>query len=117
MKTLTSYIAGRWIDSSDRREIADVINPATEEVVAQVCFGDSAEVDTAVRAARGAFEIYGRTSLDERIALLRRVIEVFQRRYGEMVRAISTEMGAPHDLSKESQAECGPGQNRSPCQR
>ena len=109
MQTLTSYIAGRWLEPRAGHQVADVINPATEEVVAQVSFGDAADVDAAVQAARVAFASYGRSSLDERIARLRGLIAVFKRRYDEMVTAITTEMGAPHDLSKDSQAECGPG--------
>jgi aldehyde dehydrogenase (NAD+) len=109
LKTLTSYIAGQWLAPHGGQETADVINPATEEVVARICFGAGAEVDAAVKAARAAFASYGQTSLEERIASLRRLISVFERRYEEMVQAISTEMGAPHDLSQRSQAACGPG--------
>ena len=38
-----------------------------------------------------------------------KVKTIFERRYAEMVSAISTEMGAPYDLSNSSQAACGPG--------
>jgi aldehyde dehydrogenase (NAD+) len=62
-----------------------------------------------VAAARAAFDGYASTSLEERIALTEKLIAVFERRYDEMVAAISTEMGAPYDLSYNSQAECGPG--------
>ena len=109
MKTLASYIAGRWLEPRPTQPIADVINPATEGVIARISFGDATDVDTAVKAARRAFATYGQTSVADRIALLERLVKVFERRYDEMVTAISTEMGAPHDLSKDSQAACGPG--------
>ena len=47
--------------------------------------------------------------LEDRLALVEKLIAIFERRYDEMVRAISTEMGAPYDLSYNAQAECGPG--------
>ena len=84
MKTLTSYIAGQWLAPRGGQETADAINPATEEVVARICFGAGAEVDAAVKAARAAFASYGQTLLEERSASLRRLISVFERRSEEM---------------------------------
>ena len=43
----------------------ETINPATEEVIAQVAEGDAADVDLAVRAARQAFD-EGPVAADER---------------------------------------------------
>ncbi len=109
MDILKSYIDGRWVAPRDSLETAPVINPATEAVVATVGICDAADVDLAVSAARRAFDLYGATPLESRIARVRRLIAVFERRYEEMVSAISTEMGAPLDLSRHSQAACGPG--------
>ena len=90
-------------------ETFEAINPATEEVAARIAMCGSDDVDLAVVAAQMAFASYGFTTLDERIALVERLIAVFEQRYAEMVAAISTEMGAPYDLSHSAQAECGPG--------
>jgi len=49
------YIDGAFRDAHSNRWI-DVINPATQEVIARVPDGDAADVDQAVRAARRAFE-------------------------------------------------------------
>lgn len=106
---LRSYIGGAWIVPDPANGVHEAINPATEEVCARVALCGPAEADAAVRAARGAFIGWSTTPLEARLALVERLIEVFQRRYDEMVVAISTEMGAPHDLSRNSQAECGPG--------
>ena len=106
---LKSYIGGQWIEPAAENGVHDAINPATEEVCARVALCGPAEANAAVRAARAAFPGWSSTPLDQRIALVEKLIAVFERRYGEMVRAISTEMGAPHDLSHNSQAECGPG--------
>ncbi len=106
---LKSYIAGRWVLPATSTETFEVINPATEEVAARIALCGPDDVELAVAAARTAFGSYGVLSLDERIALVEKLIAIFERRYDEMVTAISTEMGAPFDLSHNAQAECGPG--------
>ena len=106
---LKSYIAGQWVFPKTSAETFDAINPATEEVAARLAMCGSDDVDLAVTAAKCAFATYGFTTLDHRIALVEKLIAIFERRYDEMVTAISTEMGAPYDLSFDAQAECGPG--------
>lgn len=106
---LKSYIAGKWVAPLSSKATLDAINPATEEICATIALCGPDDVDQAVAAARAAFDGYASTSLEERIALTEKLIAIFERRYDEMVAAISTEMGAPYDLSFNSQAECGPG--------
>ena len=99
------FIGGAWT-RPDRPEL-DVINPATEEPVGKILMGNAADVDAAVRAARGAFESYGESSKDERIALLERIIRVYERRLDDVARAISDEMGAPTKFARRAQAGSG----------
>ena len=106
---LKSYINGAWITPQTSTATLEAINPATEEVCATIALCGPDDVDRAVAAARSAFDDYASMPLDARIALAERLVAVFERRYGEMVAAISTEMGAPYDLSYNAQAECGPG--------
>ena len=108
-ETLKSYIDGAWTLPKTSSEVFEAINPATEEVAAQVAMCGADDVDLAVAAAKRAFATFGFTTLDHRIALVEKLITIFERRYDEMVSAISTEMGAPYDLSYDAQAECGPG--------
>ena len=110
---LRSFINGEWRLPATSTATLDAINPATEEVCATVALCGHDDVDAAVEAARAAFDGYAAVGLNERIALVERLIAVFERRYDEMVAAISTEMGAPYDLSFNSQAECGPGHLRA----
>ena len=110
---LKSYIDGAWALPATSTATVDAINPATEEVCATVAICGHDDVDRAVRAARAAFDGYAALSLDARIAMVEKLIAVFERRYGEMVTAISTEMGAPYDLSHDAQAESGPGHLRA----
>jgi aldehyde dehydrogenase (NAD+) len=109
MKTLQHYIAGRWVAPvADTGRFA-VINPATEGQVAHILMGSAADADQAVAAALRAFPDYAALPIATRIALMERLLAVYERRYGEMVEAITTEMGAPHDLSARSQAASGSG--------
>ena len=106
---LISYIDGVWTLPKTSSDVFEAINPATEEVAARVAMCGADDVDLAVAAAKRAFATWGFTTLDHRIALVEALIAIFERRYDEMVTAISTEMGAPYDLSFDAQAECGPG--------
>ncbi|MFZ0541174.1 MAG: aldehyde dehydrogenase family protein, partial [Candidatus Sulfotelmatobacter sp.] len=68
-----------------------------------------ADIDRAVAAAQRAFESYSETSPQERLDLLRRIIEVYQSKMEQMAAAISEEMGAPSSLSRKAQAPAGLG--------
>jgi len=97
------YIDGAWVDPAEPRAHL-VINPASEEPVAQISLGSARDVDRAVEAARRAFESFSRTSIEDRKALLDRVIAAYQARMGDIAEAISLEMGAPMWLSTAAQA-------------
>ncbi|HUO94893.1 MAG TPA: aldehyde dehydrogenase family protein [Steroidobacteraceae bacterium] len=109
MKTLQHYIDGRFVAPVTGAGRFSVINPATEAPVAEILMGSSADIDAAVAAAVRAFPTFAALPLSERIAMLERLLAVYERRYADMVEAITTEMGAPHDLSKRSQAAAGRG--------
>jgi len=85
----------------------DIINPATEQSVGQVSLGTSTDVNIAVTAATEAFKSWSLTDREQRLALLDRIIELYQQRLEEMAIAISTEMGAPMDMALNSQATIG----------
>ncbi|KUY87329.1 aldehyde dehydrogenase [Burkholderia cepacia] len=101
-----SYIDGQWLDPADAKAI-DVIDPSTARPYARLRIGGAADVDRAVGAARQAFDTYSRWPVGERVALLRRVLEIYQRRYEEVARTISQEMGAPIAFARAMQAAVG----------
>ncbi len=103
---LQFYIDGRWVDPVLPKTL-DVIDPAHEESFARISLGSAQDVDKAVTAARRAFETFSRTAKEERLALLQIILDVYQKRYGELVETISREMGAPLKLSKNAQAATG----------
>ena len=71
--------------------------------------GNSQDVDKAVAAAKEAFESFSQTTKEERLALMGKILEVYQSRYDEIAETISSEMGAPLWLSKAAQAATGAG--------
>jgi aldehyde dehydrogenase (NAD+) len=100
------YIDGKWIDPAEVHDLT-VINPANEEPIATISLGSAKDLDRAVAAAKRAFEAYSQTTVEERLALLRRIVEVYQSKMQEMAQTISEEMGAPISLARKAQAPAG----------
>lgn len=107
MKACTQfYLDGAWVDPLAANP-SDVINPANEQVIAQISLGSAADVDRAVAVARSAFPVFANCSREQRIALLENIVAVYESRFEEMANTISEEMGAPITLSMEAQAATG----------
>ena len=105
------YIDGAWVEPLHGTPF-DVINPATEEVVAQTMLGSPADVDRAVRAARAAFTSFSRTSVRQRLDLLASIISEYERRFDEIAAAVMIEMGSPISFSRRMQAPTALGHLR-----
>jgi aldehyde dehydrogenase (NAD+) len=73
------FINGKWVPARSGKTFATV-NPATEEVLAEVAEGDSADVDAAVKAARAAFEsgLWSRMDARERGRLVHRLADLIE---------------------------------------
>ena len=102
------YINGQWVDPIEPRDLS-VENPSTEELVATISLGTAADIDVAVAAAKAAFPVYSQVSVEERIALMEKLLQIYKDRYDEMAMAISVEMGAPISFATAAQADCGRG--------
>ncbi len=102
------YINGQWRDPIAPRDLS-VENPSTEELVATISLGTAADVNAAVAAAKAAFPAYSQVSVEERIALMEKLLQIYKDRYDEMAMAISVEMGAPISFATAAQADCGRG--------
>ena len=100
------YINGKWVDPIKPKDL-NVINPSTEEICAVISLGSKEDTNTAVNAAKVAFDTWKDSSKDERIALLEKLLTIYKKRYGEMVDAITMEMGAPIDWSTDVQTASG----------
>jgi len=100
------YIDGKWVSPSQVQDF-DVVNPATEEPFATISLGGTEDIDHAVGAAKRAFDTFSETSVEDRLALLRSIVEIYQSKMGEMAETISREMGAPIALARKAQAPAG----------
>jgi aldehyde dehydrogenase (NAD+) len=105
-KTTDFYINGQWVAPIRPRDFP-VIDPSTEEVCATISLGDTEDTEAAVAAANAAFPAWAATSPAERIALVERLLEVYEGRAEDMAVAISKEMGAPIDMSRQQQVTSG----------
>ena len=105
-KNVQQYIDGEWIDSTNSTVI-DVINPATEEVFGQISDGTKEDVDKAVKAARKAFPSFSTTTVEERVALLHRIVEEYEKRKDDIVRTVTAELGVPLKISEKSHYQMG----------
>jgi aldehyde dehydrogenase (NAD+) len=100
------YINGEWVAPVEPRPF-DVINPATEEKTATISLGGARDVERAVAAAKAAFPVYSRTSKEERLALLQKIVDAYKARAEELAQTITKEMGAPAWLASRAQVPVG----------
>ena len=103
---LKFYINGRWADPISQSRMG-VENPATEEIVCEVALGGDADADAAILAARAAFPAWTVRPVAERIAIVKRILEVYNERYEEFAQVMMTEMGAPIEWARGAQAWAG----------
>jgi acyl-CoA reductase-like NAD-dependent aldehyde dehydrogenase len=88
------YIDGAWVPSAGTGTI-EVIDSATEEVLATVPAGVVDDVDRAVAAAKAAFPAWSETPREERGKYLRRVAEGLEARRSELAELLARELGMP----------------------
>ena len=101
------YIDGRWVRAVSPRWL-DLVDPATEAAAGRLALGNAEDVERAVCAARQAFPRYSAMTVAERLALLTRILRIYERRYEEFADAIRREMGAPITFARKAQAARGP---------
>jgi len=103
---LQHYINGEWIDSTGS-ETAEVLNPATEEVIGKISLGTEEDLDKAVKAARAAFPTFSQTTREERIDLLEKIAAEYKNRKDEIIEVITEELGSPIKKSEEIHYQMG----------
>jgi aldehyde dehydrogenase (NAD+) len=107
-KYLKFYIDGKWVDPTELKT-TETINPATEEVSGTIALGSATDVDKAVKAARKAFTTWSKTTREERVKVLERILAEYQKRIGDLGAAVMEEMGAPKGLANSFQVGLGVG--------
>ena len=109
---MSGHVGEFFIDGAWRRASAgdgiEVVDPSTEATIATLARGNRDDIDAAVAAARKAFDAYAATTVDERIALLRRIAQGFELRREDLCVAMAREMGVPIVAARNVHYPSGP---------
>lgn len=98
-RQLRNFIAGEWVDGIRSFE---KINPVDGTLIAEVHEAGREEVDRAVTTARAVLNgAWGRTTVNERATMLRRVADAIERRFDDFVEAEVGDTGKPETLARE----------------
>ncbi|AZE88517.1 aldehyde dehydrogenase family protein [Pseudomonas orientalis] len=96
------YIDGRWVHPAIAASLP-VVNPATEQVVAQVARGSAEDVERAVAAARAAFAGWSATPVAARAQVLGKIHALILERTEQLAQALCLEMGAAIGFARAMQ--------------
>src|SRR5260370_24135958 len=88
------YIDGKWCAADSGRTVG-VINPATEEVIAEVAYGGRAETKRGVAAAHKAMPAWMKLSPYDRAKVLKKTAELMRERADAIARTLTMEQGKP----------------------
>lgn len=92
IKTLSNYFNGQWVPAKTS-ELLDVVNPATEEVLARVPLSTMLDLDDAVQAAQTAFKTWRQVPPAERAKYLFKLKNVLEEHFEEIARICTMEHG------------------------
>jgi succinate-semialdehyde dehydrogenase/glutarate-semialdehyde dehydrogenase len=95
------YIDGQWVEADSGRTLG-VINPATEEVLAEVAYGGRAETRRAIEAAHRALPGWMKLTAWDRAKVLRKTADLMRQHCDSLARTLTLEQGKP---LAESRAE------------
>ena len=99
MTKILNYINNEWVTPS-ASEFAEVINPATGEVMAQTPLCGKSEVEAAAKAAMDAFPGWRATPTQDRIQFLFKLRDLLKANMDEIGRTITNECGKTFEESK-----------------
>src|SRR6476659_3496013 len=88
------YIDGQWTDGTGGKRLA-VINPATEETIAEVAFGTREDCKKAIAAAKQAMVGWARLTSWDRAKVLKKTADLMRERADELARTLTMEQGKP----------------------
>jgi aldehyde dehydrogenase (NAD+) len=90
------FVGGKWVNSASGKTFK-TLNPATEEVIAEVAEGDAEDVDRAVKAARKAFDSgpWRKTDARDRGRLLSRLADLMEENLDELAALETLDNGKP----------------------
>ncbi|SHH53810.1 CoA-acylating methylmalonate-semialdehyde dehydrogenase [Virgibacillus chiguensis] len=92
IRTLKNFVNGKWV-GSETKTFEDVLNPATEEVVARVPISTKKELNEAVEIASEAFQSWSNTAVPKRARILFKFQQLLMENKEELARLITIENG------------------------
>jgi aldehyde dehydrogenase (NAD+) len=93
MKTITThYIDGAFVESHGR-EVMDIIKPTNGQLIGRVTLADEEDTRRAIAAAQRAFASFGKSTKEERVAILRRLHAAASARLDDLTAAMVEEYG------------------------
>lgn len=92
-------IGGEWVGAANGGTW-DLVNPATEEVIETLPFGDAADLVAAVEAAHGAFREWSHLTAYQRSKVLLKAADIILENIDEFARITTEESGKPFAQSK-----------------
>ena len=96
---LELLIAGEWCQGSEGKT-EPVLNPATEEVLAEVPHASAADLDRALAASVDGFKVWRATPPIQRQAVMEKAARLMEERIDDIARTLTLEMGKPVGESK-----------------
>ena len=100
--TLQNFVGGAQVTATDGRT-TDVVDPSTGEVYTSAPLSGAADVDTAVKTARSAFESWRDSTPSERQKALLKIADAIEARADELVKVESENTGKPIQLTHEEE--------------
>jgi aldehyde dehydrogenase (NAD+) len=97
------YIGGEWRAASGS-DVIEVVDPATEQVIASVPAGSAEDAEAAVLAARSAFPSWSQLTIDARVDYVERIAEAMAERAEEIASVVSAEQGMPMTNARRVQS-------------
>ncbi|MGG5738109.1 MULTISPECIES: CoA-acylating methylmalonate-semialdehyde dehydrogenase [Bacillus cereus group] len=92
VQTLKNYIGGQWIESTSK-QVEDVPNPATGEIIARVPLSTKEDLDRAVATAKEAFKTWRRVAVPRRARILFRYQQLLIENWEELAKLVTLENG------------------------
>jgi acyl-CoA reductase-like NAD-dependent aldehyde dehydrogenase len=96
------FIGGKFVDPKKGKSFT-TINPATEELLSKVGYGDKSDIDSAVKSARAAYtKVWSKKPAKERGKYLYRIARIMQERAREFAVVESLDNGKPIRESRDT---------------
>ncbi|HEY7537063.1 MAG TPA: gamma-aminobutyraldehyde dehydrogenase [Gaiellaceae bacterium] len=104
-QTYENFVGGRWAGAASGETMA-VLNPATEETIAEVPSCAAEDVDAAVQAAKDALPDWLETTPGERAELLLKLADLIDEHTDELAEIESSNVGKPLSYARDEMPVC-----------